>query len=298
MVAALLARTAPVDLLALIKPRITLLVMLTVASGFVLAVPTAHGRWEPALWWALVHTILGAGLVAAGTSALNQLVERDVDALMRRTAKRPLPAGRLDVAVAAVVACTLGTVGTVYLAVAVNGITAMCAALTLSSYVLVYTPLKRRTPLSTVVGVVPGALPIVGGWTGAGGPLDARVGVLFAMLCLWQLPHFLALAWMYRVDYARAGLRMLSVVEPDGGSTFRQAALTSAALIPVSLAPALLGMSGPVYFAGALLLSGLLFGASVAASHSRTVQQARRIFLVSLVYLPGILILMIADRSS
>lgn len=298
MVASVLARTAPVDLLALTKPRITLLVMLTVASGFVLAVPVAHGRWEASLWLAMIHTVLGAGLVAAGTSAFNQVVERDVDALMKRTAKRPLPDGRLDVRVAAAFAGALSVCGLVYLAAAVNARTAFIAGLTLATYVLVYTPLKRRTPLSTVVGVVPGALPIVGGWTGAGAPLDARVWVLFAMLCLWQLPHFLALAWMYRADYARAGLRMLSVVEPDGGSTFRQAALTSAALIPVSLSPALLGMSGPFYFVGAALLSGLLFAASAAAHHSRTMQQARRIFLVSLVYLPGVLLLMIADRSA
>ncbi|MEO6445066.1 MAG: UbiA family prenyltransferase, partial [Gemmatimonadaceae bacterium] len=148
------------------------------------------------------------------------------------------------------------------------------------------------------IGAIPGALPIVGGWTGAGGALDARIGVLFAILCMWQLPHFLALAWMYRDDYARAGLQMLSVVEPDGVSTFRQAELTAAALIPVSLAPALLGMSGNIYFVGAALLSGTLFAASVAAGRDRTIKQARRVFLVSLVYLPAVLLLMIADRSS
>lgn len=289
---------APIDLLALTKPRITLLVMLTVAAGFALAVPVAQGTWNVDLWWRFIHTVLGAGLVAAGASAFNQVAERDVDALMRRTAGRPLPSGRLDVRVASSFAWGLGIVGVVYLTVAVNVTSAMVAAATLGTYVLLYTPLKRRTPMATLVGAIPGALPIVGGWAGAGGPLDARIGVLFAMLCMWQLPHFLALAWMYRDDYARAGLQMLSVVEPDGESTFRQAELTAAALIPVSLAPALMGMSGNLYFVGAALLSGALFAASVAAGRDRTIKQARRVFLVSLVYLPGVLLLMIADRSS
>lgn len=298
MVARLFARAAPVDLLALTKPRITLLVMATVAAGFVLAVPTARGAWDFDLWQIFMHTVLGAGLVAAGSSALNQVAERDVDALMRRTSTRPLPAGRLNVRDATIFAWGLGIVGVVYLALAVNVTSAIVAAATLGTYVLLYTPLKRRTPMATLIGAIPGALPIVGGWTGAGGALDARVWVLFAILCMWQLPHFLALAWMYRDDYARAGLQMLSVVEPDGDSTFRQARLTSAALIPVSLSPALLGMSGNIYFVGAALLSGALFAASVAAGRDRTIKQARRVFLVSLVYLPGVLLLMIADRSS
>jgi len=296
-VARVLARAAPVDLFALTKPRITLLVMLTVAAGYVLAVPLARGAWGVEQWWLLLHTVVGSGLVAAGASALNQVAERDVDALMRRTARRPLPSGRLTVRDATVFSWILGLGGILHLSLVVNTLTALVAAATLGTYLLLYTPLKRRTPIATLIGVVPGALPIVGGWTGAGGPLDARVWVLFVILCMWQLPHFLALAWMYREDYARAGLRMLSVVEPDGDSTFRQAVLTAAALFPVSLAPVVLGMSGALYFAGAAVLSGVLLAVSLSALRTRTVREARRVFLVSLVYLPGVLLLMIADRS-
>ncbi|HEX5634632.1 MAG TPA: heme o synthase, partial [Gemmatimonadales bacterium] len=253
--AQVMARAAPVDLVALTKPRITLLVMLTVAAGYVLGIPVTRGAWGAREWMLLVHTVLGAGLVASGASALNQVAERDIDALMRRTARRPLPAGRLTVRDATAFGWMLCIVGVTYLSLAVNVTTAIVAAATFGSYLLLYTPLKRRTPVATIIGVVPGALPIVGGWSGAGAPLDARVWVLFAMLCLWQVPHFLALAWMFREDYGRAGLRMLSVVEPDGDSTFRQSVYTAAALIPISLAPAMLGMSGGVYFIGAAALS-------------------------------------------
>jgi len=225
-------------------------------------------------------------------------MERDVDALMRRTSRRPLPSGRLGVRDATVFAWGLGVVGVGYLALFVNVTTACVAAATLLSYVLLYTPLKRRTPVSTLIGVIPGALPIVGGWTGAGGELVSRIWLLFAILCMWQLPHFLALSWMYRDDYARAGIRMLSVVEPDGHSTFRQAVLTAAALIPVSLAPSAFGMAGGVYFVGAALLSGALLAISVAAARDQSIKRARRLFLASLVYLPGVLTLMIVNRTS
>ena len=291
-------RVAPRDLLALTKPRITQLVVITVAAGFVLAMPLSNGAWTMASWRLLLHTLFGAAMVAAGTNALNQVMERDVDALMLRTSRRPLPSGRLGVRDATVVAWGLGVVGVGYLALFVNLTTAVVAAATLLTYVLLYTPLKRRTPVSTLIGVIPGALPIVGGWTGAGGELVSRVWLLFAILCMWQLPHFLALSWMYRDDYARAGLRMLSVVEPDGRSTFRQAVLTAAALVPVSLAPAVFGMAGGTYFMGAALLSGGLLAVSVAAALDQSIRRARRLFLASLVYLPGVLILMIANRTS
>lgn len=291
-------RVAPADLLALTKPRITMLVVLTVAAGFALAVPPSSGPWTMSTWRLLLHTMFGAAIVAAGTSALNQVIERDVDALMRRTVRRPLPAGRLAVRDATIFAWGLGIAGVGYLTLLVNVTTALVAALTLLTYVLLYTPLKRRTPMSTLIGAIPGALPIVGGWTGAGGELTTRVWLLFVILCMWQLPHFLALSWMYREDYARAGLRMLSVVEPDGGSTFRQATLTAAALIPVSLAPVVFQMAGGVYFVGAAVLSGAMFAMSVAAARDRSVRRARRLFLASLVYLPGVLTLMIVDRSS
>ncbi|MEX2177193.1 MAG: heme o synthase [Gemmatimonadaceae bacterium] len=296
MVGLTFAQVAPVDLLALTKPRITLMAVLTVAAGFALAAPASLAAWTATTWGLLIHALIGSALVAGGTNALNQVLERDVDALMRRTAGRPLPAGRLDPRVAATFAVAAGTLGVAYLAVLVNLMTALIAAATLLSYVLVYTPLKRRTTLATLIGAVPGALPIVGGWTAAGGTLSERPWVLFAMLFFWQLPHFLALSWIYRDDYTRAGLRMLSVDDVDGTSTFRQAVLTAGALVPISLVPTMLGMSGVVYFAGALGLSGWLVARAVLAARSRTPYRVRRLFLFTLVYLPAILTFMIADR--
>jgi len=272
-----------------------MLVLVTMAAGYAMA--PVLGVVSPVAWvLGLFHALVGTALVAGGTNALNQVVERDVDALMARTAGRPLPSARLEVREATVFAWLIGAVGVAYLAVLVNAVTAVLAALTLGSYVFVYTPLKRRTPLSTLIGAVPGALPIVGGWTAAGGTLDTRASILFAILFLWQLPHFLALSWIYRDDYARAGLQMLSVGDADGRMTFRQAALHAGALVPISLAPAVVGMGGPVYFIGAAALSGGYFWASVAAARRPSRDGARRLFTASLIYLPSILALMIADR--
>ncbi len=272
-----------------------MLVLVTMAAGYAMA--PLLGVVSPAAWLLkLFHALVGTALVAGGTNALNQVAERDVDALMPRTAGRPLPAARLDVREATVFAWLIGALGVVYLSVFLNALTAVLAALTLASYVFVYTPLKRRTPLSTLIGAVPGALPIVGGWTAAGGALDTRASVLFAILFLWQLPHFLALSWIYRDEYARAGLRMLSVGDADGRTTFRQAALHAAALVPVSLAPAVVGMGGPLYFIGAVLLSGGYLWASVTAARRPSREGARRLFSASLIYLPSVLLLMIADR--
>ncbi|HSJ63048.1 MAG TPA: heme o synthase [Gemmatimonadaceae bacterium] len=296
MVARTFAQVASSDLLALTKPRITLMAVLTVAAGFALSAPASLGAWTFGTWNSFIHVLIGSALVAGGTNALNQLLERDVDALMRRTAGRPLPAGRLEPRVAATFAVGAGTLGVAYLAVLVNLMTALIAAATLLSYVLVYTPLKRRTNLATLIGAVPGALPIVGGWTAAGGTLSDRAGVLFAILFFWQLPHFLALSWIHRDDYVRAGLRMLSGDDTDGTSTFRQAVLTAVALVPISLVPTLLGMSGVFYFAGALGLSGWLVVRAVLAARSRSPYHVRRLFLVTLAYLPAILTFMIADR--
>jgi heme o synthase len=265
------------------------------AAGYVMAPPLISVSM-PVWLLRLFHALIGTALVAGGTNALNQVAERDVDALMARTAGRPLPSARLQVHEATMFAWLIGTFGVVYLAVFVNGLTAVLAGLTLASYVFVYTPLKRRTSLSTLIGAVPGALPIVGGWTAAGGPLDTRASILFAILFLWQLPHFLALSWIYRDDYARAGLQMLSVGDADGRTTFRQAALHAAALVPVSLAPAVVGMGGPWYFVGAALLSGGYLWASVAAARRPSRDGARRLFSASLIYLPSVLALMIADR--
>lgn len=288
-------RAAPADFLALAKPRIVVLVLVTMAAGYALA--PLLGVVSPLAWMLeLFHALVGTALVAGGTNALNQVAERDVDALMVRTARRPLPSARLQVHEAAVFAWLIGASGVAYLAIFVNALTAVLAALTLASYVFVYTPLKRRTSLSTLIGAVPGALPIVGGWTAAGGTLDARACILFAILFLWQLPHFLALSWIYRDDYARAGLQMLSVGDADGRTTFRQAALHAAALVPVSLAPAVVGMGGPLYFVGAALLSAGYLWASVNAARHPSRDGARRLFSASLIYLPSVLALMIADR--
>ena len=276
----------------LTKPRIVAMVVLTAGVGYLI------GAGGGAAWSTLLHLLAGTALVAAGAGALNQVAERDVDALMRRTARRPLPSGRLSLAEATGISYVSALAGVVYLGLLVNGITAVVAALTVGSYVVVYTPLKRRTSLATLVGALPGALPIVGGWTAAHGSLGAEALVLFWIVFLWQLPHFLALSWMYRDDYARAGLKMLSVGDPDGRVTFRQAVLYAVALIPISLAPAVLGMAGAVYFVGAGLLSGWFALATARAGRDRSTAMARRLFLASLVYLPGILVLMVSNRLS
>jgi heme o synthase len=265
-----------------------------VAASAVAAAPPSTAVWVAVLF----HTLLGTALVAGGTNALNQVAERDVDALMQRTRNRPLPAGRLTPVAATVFAWSTALVGLAELAAFVNGATALLAAATLVSYVYVYTPLKRRTTLATLVGAVPGALPIVGGWAAAGAPLDVRAGALFGLMFLWQIPHFLAIAWMYRDDYARAGLKMLSVGDEGGGATFRQAMLNAAALLPVGLVPFVLGMAGAVYFAGALVLSAGLFALAVVAARAPSTTAARRLFFATLVYLPAILSLMAANRAA
>ncbi|MGH7569401.1 MAG: heme o synthase [Gemmatimonadales bacterium] len=279
-----------VALLELTKPRITQLVLLTAAAGFLL------GAAQGVDLWLLAHTLLGTALVAGGTNALNQLRERDVDARMERTRGRPLPSGRLTPAQAAWFAGAISLAGVAYLWLAVNRLTAGLAALTLVSYVFLYTPLKRTTSLNTLVGAVPGALPIVGGWTAAGGALDAAAGALFWILFLWQLPHFLALAWIYREDYRRGGLVMLTRDDPDGRYTGRMILLYACALVPVSLAPTLLGVTGAVYFFGALALGLAYAAAGASVALAATTERAWRLFFVSIVYLPGLLTLMVLDH--
>jgi protoheme IX farnesyltransferase len=294
---------SPADLLALTKPRIVLLVAISAAAGYALGVhvlpPGQYPASSPAaMWWVLLHTVLGTSLVAGGTSALNMIVERDVDALMHRTARRPLPAGRLSVATAWSFAWTISVLGALELLLFVNTTTALLAVATLAVYVFVYTPLKRRTSLATLVGAIPGALPIVGGWTAAGAPLDARPAVLFSILFLWQLPHVLALSWIHRDDYARAGLRMMSVNDAEGSATFRQAALDASALLPISLAPVLLAMAGWPYFILAFALSGALIALAVAGARAPTRTRARRLFLATLAYLPLLLGALVAGAIS
>ncbi len=272
--------------LELTKPGIVVMVMLTAAAGCWLAGP------EPSQAFVLFHVLMGTVLVASGTNALNQVAEREDDALMKRTRGRPLPAKRMGVASANAFAWTMGIAGIAYFGAFVNLLTAVIAAATLVSYVFVYTPLKKHTSVSTLVGAVPGALPIVGGWAAARGTLSGEAWILFWILFLWQLPHFLALAWMYRDDYARAGFKMLSVGDPDGRLTFGHATLYAAALLPVSLAPTIVGIAGTFYFVGALAFSSIFLYASFLAVRECTMERARRVFKFSLAYLPAILILM------
>lgn len=281
----------PADLLELTKPRIVALVMMTAAAGFYVAVPGV----DVVL---LAHTLLGTALVAGGTSALNQVWERETDALMRRTARRPIPSGRVTAPAAATFALVTAGLGVGYLAVFVNALTAALAALTLASYVLLYTPLKRRTSLATLAGAVPGALPILGGWAAAAGTVDARAWALFWIVFLWQLPHFLALAWLYRDDYGRAGFAVLGAPDADGRATFLRASLYAVALVPMSLVPAVWGVAGRVYFIGAGLLSAWLAWASFSPALACNVRRARRLFLASIVYLPAVLALLVLDKAA
>lgn len=244
----------------------------------------------------LANTLIGTALVAAGTNAWNQIRERDVDARMVRTRRRPLPSGRLTLPAAIWFATAITAVGVVYLALTVNLVTSVLAALTFASYVLLYTPLKRTTTLNTLVGAVPGALPIVGGWTAAGGSLDGAVAALFWILFLWQLPHFLALAWLYREDYRASGLRMLSVDDDSGTDTGRMAMLYAVALLPISLMPTLLGVTGTWYFFGALGLGVGYVAAGTGLLMRATPSRAWRLFFVSILYLPALLTLMVLDK--
>ena len=277
------------DVLELAKARIVGLVLITVAAGYYVAAPAALGGVG------LLHTLIGTALVAAGTNALNQVYERDVDARMRRTAHRPLPTGRVTVRAASIWAWVAGVVGVGYLALLVAPLVAGLAALTLLTYVFLYTPLKRRTSLATLVGAVPGALPIVGGWAAGHGSLGGEALVLFAVLYLWQIPHFLALAWLYRDDYSRAGLHMLSVDDQDGVVTFRQATLYALVLVPFSLAPVAVGLAGSLYFWGALGLSIWMLRVAWQAARSPSHRAAGRLFRASVVYLPALLALLVTN---
>ncbi len=287
------------DYIELTKPRITWLILMSTGIGYFFGLPGAASWWQflksvPLL--SLFHTILGTGLIASGTAALNQWYEREADRKMQRTARRPLPAGRISPAGALAFGLALSVAGFLELWLGVNLLAGLLGAFTLLSYLFIYTPMKQRTWWSTTVGALPGAMPPMIGFAAAAGTLTRESWVLFAILFLWQFPHFYSIAWMYKEDYARAGIRMLPVVEPDGRSTARQIVLFGLALIPVSLAPALLGMSGRIYLVGALLL-GLWFlysGLRVAAE--RTALRARGVLLASVLYLPLIYGLMLIDR--
>jgi protoheme IX farnesyltransferase len=274
----------------LTKPRITFLIVLTAAAGFCLA---SRGGVD---YVRLVSSMLGIALLSSGIATLNQYMERDLDGLMRRTAERPLPSGKLLPWEALWFGVTLTLVAEVYLAAFVNPLTAVLGLTVIAGYLFCYTPLKTRSTLSTLVGAFPGAMPPMIGWTAARGDLSLEAWVLFAILFLWQFPHFLAIAWMYREDYSRAGILMLPVVEPDGRITGQQIVIYTVMLLPVSLAPALLGLSGKLYLVGALVLGLLFLYGSVRAAFSQSRQQARRLLLASVVYLPLLFILMVFDR--
>jgi protoheme IX farnesyltransferase len=285
-----LPRASAADWLELAKPRITAMVAFTALVGFVTASPAPP--WTPVLAAAL----LGTALVAAGASVLNQVYERETDALMLRTQSRPIPSGRIRPAPATAFGTHLTVAGHVLLLLGCGLLAAAVALGTWVSYLFAYTPLKRRTPLATLVGAVPGALPPVIGWAAARGRLDAGAFILFAILFLWQIPHFLAIAWLYRDDYARAGLPMLPVLDREGSFTARQAVLHSLALLLVSLAPAAAGLAGGAYAGGALLLGVALTLCALRLARARDLVAARGLFLASLVYLPALSLLLLAAR--
>ena len=278
------------DFYELTKPRIAMLVVLTAVVGFL------AGSEGPAAWVTLAHLAVGTALCAGAAGALNQVLERDIDALMRRTESRPIPAGRISAGEGVAFGSTMAGASCLYLWFFVGWLTAALAVCTLVSYLAVYTPLKRRTSLNTIVGAVPGALPPVGGWAAARGDIGVEAVCLFAILFLWQLPHFLAIAWMYREDYARAGLAMLPVVDSGGGATGRQITLFTLALVPISLAPSVFGSAGGLYFAGALVLGLAFLTVGVRMALARTRSAARGLLLASVVYLPLLLGLLVADR--
>jgi heme o synthase len=274
----------------LFKMRLTLLVLLTTLVGFYL------GSRGPVSWALMFHTLFGTALLAGGAAALNQWIEREHDAKMRRTQDRPLPSGRLTAEAVLMIGGGCAILGLIYLALTVNLLTAVLGAATLASYLFVYTPLKRITTLNTVIGAIPGALPPLMGWTAARGELSVEGWSLFAILCFWQLPHFLAIAWMYRDQYAKAGFVMLPVVDPTGERTGRQALSHTLGLLPVSLCPFLFKMVGPVYLAGALVLGIAFLWCAFQFSRQLTMQRARLLFFASIIYLPALLGLMVIDK--
>jgi protoheme IX farnesyltransferase len=259
------------------------------------AVGYYFGHAGPWALWSVVHALIGTGLVASGTAALNQWYERDADREMRRTQDRPLPSGRLKPLNALLFGITLALAGGLELGFGVNWLCSALGIATLLMYLFFYTPLKQKTWWSTTVGAFPGAMPPLIGYAAAANKLTPEAWVLSAILFLWQFPHFYAIAWMYREDYSRAGIRMLPVVEPDGESTARQILLFSCLLIPISLLPKWMGMTGTVYMIGAILLGLLFLYAGVRVSLDRTKVRARKVLLASVVYLPALYALMVFD---
>jgi len=281
------------DYWALTKPEINLLIAIATFVGFYLGLPTQLHGFPFAL---LIHTLLGTLLIASGTGTLNQYVERRYDAQMRRTRGRPLAAGRLKPLTAFWLGILLSFAGAIYLAVAVNPLASLLAVLTLASYLLLYTPLKRKTPLCTLAGALPGAMPPLIGWAAASGTLSFEACVLYAMLFLWQFPHFMAIAWMYREDYSRAGYLVLPRGERSRCFMSWQALVASFALIPVSLIPTVIGGAGLVYFVVACTLSVGFFFYSARLAFRQSNAAARQLLLASIIYLPLAFFLMVLDK--
>jgi protoheme IX farnesyltransferase len=276
----------------LTKPGLTSMVILTTWLGYAFATKTMHYNA------AFFHTVIGSWLVASGAAALNEYLERDKDALMRRTQSRPLPQHRLAPEQAFWFGMVISAMGILQLAYFVNPLTSLLSTLSLGTYLLVYTPLKTRTSLCTLVGAIPGAIPPMMGWTAARNAVEPGAWVLFAILFLWQLPHFLAIAWMYREDYARAGFPMLPVIHPDGASTGRMIILYTAVLVPVTLIPARMGLAGFSYFWAALVLGMVFFTCGAFTAFYRTAAHARRLLLASVLYLPTLLTWMACNKVS
>ena len=278
------------DYIELIKPRLVVMILITTAAGFYL------GAQQTVDWLLCLHTLIGAGLTAAGVLGLNQYLERDVDAQMKRTRDRPLPDGRMNPLEALVVGAALTGSGMLYLTFIVNTLSGFVLSLIVVSYLFLYTPLKRKTSLCTLIGAVPGALPPVVGWVAARGSLTGEAWVLFAILFLWQLPHSLAIAYIYREDYANAGFRLLPVVHPDGASTCRQIVINCVALLGIGLLPALYNVAGSIYFFTALLGGGTFLAFGIYLQRTRSVKAARYLLYASLLYLPVVFITMALDK--
>ncbi|MGH9819872.1 MAG: heme o synthase [Pyrinomonadaceae bacterium] len=274
----------------LTKPRIAFMLVLTSAAGFYLG---SKGSFDVVLF---VNSMISIALLAFGVATLNQYIERNTDTLMERTAGRPLPSLRLAPTEALVFGVSLCVIAELYLLFAVNALTAILGLAVIAGYVLLYTPLKRRTSASTAIGAIPGALPPLMGWTAAANDITLGAWALFVMQFLWQFPHFLAIAWMYRDQYAKAGILMLPVVEPSGRLTARQIVLFTVMLVPVSLAPFFLAFAGKVYLIGAAVLGLWFLWASISAARTKTNEQARKLLLVSVIYLPLLLILLVLDK--
>ena len=285
------ARSRLADYAELAKPEVSSLVLASTLVGFYLG---ARGTLD---WVLLAHALVGTGLVAGGTGAFNQLLEREDDARMRRTAGRPLPARRLEPGAALRFAALLSAGGILYLALLVNGLASLLAFATWASYLFLYTPLKKRTTWCTAVGAFPGAMPPLIGWAAARNSLDPQAWILYAILFLWQFPHFLSIAWMYREDYARGGIVMLPVVDPAGTATGRQIVAYALALLPVGVMPTFLGMAGPVYFLGALLLSLGFLWFSIRAARSHSNLHAKHLLHASVAYLPLLFALLMLDKK-